>query len=112
MVKSFPIQKQFQQMLVTNDASMRQMFQIYGNTQAQILLIELYIEIEEAPAYVGGYNSDEGGHREITWYEDNSDNQDDFEASCKINEENENVRGEEEANTARQINGCDCKATT
>ncbi|MED6208534.1 hypothetical protein PIB30_046028 [Stylosanthes scabra] len=76
---------------------------IDGHISKVIPLIELYVEFEEASAYVGGYDSDTGRHREIKWYEDNSDSEDDFETNCGINGENENVRGEEEANTARQI---------
>ncbi|MED6114991.1 hypothetical protein PIB30_085862 [Stylosanthes scabra] len=79
------------------------MFQIHWNTRARVPLIELYVDFEEAPAYVGEYDSDAGEHREITWYEYNSDSEDDFEASCRINDENENFRGEVEANTVGQV---------
>ncbi|MED6212584.1 hypothetical protein PIB30_084853, partial [Stylosanthes scabra] len=43
------------------------------------------------------------GHRKITWYKDNSDNEDDHEARCEFNNENENVGEDEEANTVGQI---------
>ncbi|MED6142783.1 hypothetical protein PIB30_000342 [Stylosanthes scabra] len=94
---------QFQTMPVTDDASMRQMFQIHWNTRAQIPLIKLYVEFEDAHVLLDGYDSDVGGHREITWYEDNNHNEDDLEASCGFNNENENVGEEEEDNTVRQI---------
>ncbi|MED6130519.1 hypothetical protein PIB30_001605 [Stylosanthes scabra] len=87
---------------------------IHWNTRAHIPLKEVYVDFEEAAAYVGGYDSDAGGHREITWYEDNSDNEDDFEASCEINDENENVRGEVggSKHSWTGCNKCDCMATT
>ncbi|MED6148490.1 hypothetical protein PIB30_053675 [Stylosanthes scabra] len=66
-------------------------------------MIELYVEFEETLAYVGGFDSDVGGHREITWYGDNSDCEDDFEAICGFNDKNENVAKQEEANMVGQI---------
>ncbi|MED6143927.1 hypothetical protein PIB30_010284 [Stylosanthes scabra] len=76
---------------------------IHWNMRAQIPLIELYVEFEDVPTLLGGYDSDVGEHREITWYEDNSDSEDDPEVSCGFNKENENVGEEEEANAVRQI---------
>ncbi|MED6174629.1 hypothetical protein PIB30_070823 [Stylosanthes scabra] len=55
----------------------------------------------DAPALLDGYDTDVGGHKEITWYENNSDSEDDLEASYGFN--NKNVGEDEEANTVGQI---------